>query len=401
MDAELARWLVSAAAEPALAAAAAQADPGSLAAAASLRRSNPADHAAAALSQVALRRKAVGKFGDAAARLFFTRDALEQATRADVARWRAARFVVAGATDVVDLGCGIGADALSFAAAGLAVVAVESDPATAVLAAANLGDAGRVVCGDAVELAGGLLADGAAVFADPARRTSSGRTWRVADLTPSWEFVTGLLPGRVGCIKAAPGLPSNVIPDGFATTWVSHRGDLVEASLWSGAWPPGSRTAVLLPTGQELDAGERHDPPVGPIGRYLYEPDPAVIRSGGVGTLADHLGARAASAGIAYLHSDVLSTTPFATAFEISDVLPYDERALRAWVQAHGIGVIEIKVRGLDVDPAVLRKRLRLTGKGSATLVLTPTPEGARAMVARRATPPGSRGVAAAGDRRE
>lgn len=387
MDAELARWLVSEQAEPALAAAAEQADAGSLVAAATLRRSFPPEHAAAALSQVALRRRAAGKFGEGAARLFFTRDALEQATRADVSRWRAARLAAAGATDVVDLGCGVGADALAFAAAGLAVVAVESDPATAVLASANLGDAGRVVCGDAVELAGGLLADGAAVFADPARRTASGRTWRVADVTPSWEFVTGLLPGRVGCIKAAPGIPSNVIPDGVATTWVSHRGDLVEASLWSGPWRAGSRTAVLLPSGKELDAGERRDPPVGPIGRYVYEPDPAVIRSGGIGALADGIGARAASAGIAYLHSDVLVATPFATAFEVLDALPYDERVLRAWVQAHGIGAIEIKVRGLDVDPAVLRKRLKPTGKGSATLVLTPTPAGARALVARRVTP--------------
>ena len=98
----------------------------------------------------------------------------------------------------------------------------------------------------------GLLVDGAAVFADPARRTAAGRSWRVADLTPSWEFVTGLLRGRTGCIKAAPGLPTVAIPDGVATTWVSHRGDLVEASLWSGPWSAGSRTAVLLPSGQVL-----------------------------------------------------------------------------------------------------------------------------------------------------
>lgn len=388
MDADLARWLVSAQARPALEAAAEQADLGSLAAAAALRRSFPPEHAAAALSQVALRRKAAGKFGEAAGRLFFTPDALEQATRADVSRWRAARLAAAGATDVVDLGCGIGADAIAFAAAGLAVVAVEFDPATAVLAAANLGDAGRVVCGDAVELAGDLLAGGAAVFADPARRTASGRTWRVADLTPSWGFVTGVLPGRLGCIKAAPGLPSNAIPDRVATTWVSHRGDLVEASLWSGPWQAGSRTAVLLPSGQELDAGERRDPPVGPIGRYLYEPDPAVIRAGAIPTLAELLDARSPQAGIAYLSADILRATPFATAFEVLQELPFDERRLRRWVQEQGVGTLEIKVRGLDVDPAVLRKRLKPTGSGSATLVLTPTPSGARALVVRRVARP-------------
>ncbi|MGV8909422.1 MAG: THUMP-like domain-containing protein [Propionicimonas sp.] len=384
MDADLARWLVSAAAVDALAEAATYPDPGSMSAATALRRYWSPGQAAAVLTQAELRRRAVAKFGEAAARLFFTRDALEQATRSDVARWRADRFVAAGASAVVDVGCGIGADSRAFAAAGLAVVAVEFDPGTAVLAAANLGDAGRVVCGDAIELADGLLAEGAAVFADPARRTAAGRSWRVADLTPSWGFVTGLLRGRVGCIKAAPGLPSSAIPDGVATTWVSHRGDLVEASLWSGPWPAGSRTAVLLPSGQLLDAGERRDPIVGPIGRYLYEPDPAVIRAGALSTLAERLDARSPQAGIAYLSADLLRETPFATAFEVLAELPFAERGLRRWVQEQGVGALEIKVRGIDVDPAVLRKRLKPAGKGSATLVLTPTASGARALVVRR-----------------
>ena len=384
MDADLARWLVAADAVEALAEAASQPDPGSMAAATALRRTWTPAQAAAVLTQAELRRRGAAKFGEAAGRLFFTRDALEQATRSDVAQWRAERLRNAGATQVVDLGCGIGADALAFAAAGLDVVAVEFDPATAVLAAANLGNAGRVVCGDAVEVAGDLLADGAAVFADPARRTAAGRSWRVADLTPPWDFVTGLLDGRLGCIKAAPGLPSNVIPEGAATIWVSHVGDLVEASLWSGPWRPGSRTAVLLPSGQALAAGERRDPPVGRLGRYLYEPDPAVIRAGALAALADILDARSPQAGIAYLFADALRETTFATAFEVLQELPFDERGLRRWVHEHGVGALEIKVRGIDVDPAALRRRLKPAGKGSATLVLTPTAAGARVLVARR-----------------
>lgn len=386
MDAELARWLVSPVAADALAEAETHTDPGSLAAATALRKRWPADQAAAALSQIALRRKAAGKFGESAARLFFTPEALEQATRADVARWRAGRFAAAGVATVVDLGCGIAADALAFHEVGLEVVAVESDPATAVLAQANLGANVRVVCADAREVAGDLLGEGVAVFADPARRTGAGRTWRVADFSPPWEFVTGLLEGRVGCVKAAPGLPTNLLPDGVATTWVSHRGDLVETSLWSGPWTAGSRTAVLLPSGNELDAGERRDPPVGRIGRYLYEPDPAAIRSGASAALADRLGARCSQAGIAYLFGDALIPTPFATTFEILEELPYDERVLRAWVQANRVGILEIKVRGLNVDPTGLRRRLKPKGARAATLVLTPTAAGARALVVRRVT---------------
>jgi hypothetical protein len=384
---ELAAWLVSADARPVLDAAAAETDPDSLGAAERLRRLTVPEHAAAALTQVALRRKAVGKFGERASRLFFTPDALEQATRAAVARWRAERFAASGATRVVDLGCGIGADALAFLDVGLDVVAVEADPATAVLAEANLGR--PVLVGDATELAPALLADGAAVFLDPARRTASGRTWRVEDLSPPWDFATGLLTGRLGCLKAAPGLPSSFIPADIAAVWVSHRGDLVETSLWSGVGAPGSRTALLLPSGDELEAGVSAEPQVGPVARYLYEPDPAVIRSGAVAVLAHQLDARAVAPRIAYLVADDLVPTPFATAFEVLEAMPFDGRTLRAWVRDNGIGTIEIKVRGLDVDPAVLRRRLKPNGRRSATLVLAPTPDGARALVVRRRVPEG------------
>jgi hypothetical protein len=385
VDPELAAWLVSANAAQALAAAESEADPDSLGAGERLRRLTTPERAAAALTQAGLRRKAVAKFGERAAELFFTADGLEQATRTDVARWRAGRFAAAGVTRIVDLGCGIGADALAFADAGLDVVAVETDPTTAALAEANLSR--PVLVGDAVELAPGLLTDGAAVFLDPARRTASGRTWRVEDLSPPWDFATGLLDGRLGCIKSAPGLPSSVIPADAAAVWVSHRGDLVETSLWSGIGVPGSRTALLLPSGAGLDAGVRAEPAVGPVARYVYEPDPAVIRAGAIAALADRIGAHALAMKIAYLTADAHVDTPFATAFEVLDVLPFDERTLRAWVRDHGIGTLEIKVRGLDIDPALLRRRLRPRGRASATLVLTQTPNGARVLVVQRTAP--------------
>ena len=90
---------------------------------------------------------------------------------------------------MVDLGCGIGTDALALLDAGLEVVAVEADPETASIAQANLGDRAEVLVGDAVELAPSLLGPGVGAFADPARRTGRGRSWRVEDLSPPWSFV--------------------------------------------------------------------------------------------------------------------------------------------------------------------------------------------------------------------
>ncbi|MEA4943245.1 MAG: class I SAM-dependent methyltransferase [Propionicimonas sp.] len=391
MDEALARWLTGPEGHEALAAAAAQPDPGSLAAAQALRRSFTAEQAAAASRQEVLRRRAVTKFGERAGSLFFTADGLEQATRAPVATWRADRFIALGATRVVDLGCGLGADALALTDAGLAVVAVEADPVTAVFAAANLRGRGEVVTGDAVEWARRLLQPGDAVFLDPARRTSRGRTWRVADVSPPWEFATGLLRDRPGCLKAGPGISSADLPSQVARVWVSEHGDLVEASLWSGVgdWPAGSRRAVLLPAGEELvtTGGDVPGPPgrtVAAPGAYLYEPDPAVIRAGGVDQVAALVSGWRLAPHLAYLASDALVVTPFATAFAVAQVLPYDERALRAWVRQAGVGTLEIKVRGIDIDPAALRRRLKPTGRNAATLILTPTPHGARALVARR-----------------
>ncbi|MGI8767795.1 MAG: methyltransferase domain-containing protein, partial [Propionibacteriaceae bacterium] len=205
MDLALANRLVGPQGRPALLAAAAEADPDSVGAATRLRAHFDNELSAAALTQVTLRRRAVTKFGPPAAMLFFTTEALQQASRPRVSQWRADRMaaaVGAGGT-VLDLGCGIGADALALARAGLAVVAVERDPATAVFAAANLATAdlatadGTAVVrvGDAQTLGPTLLdADrSAGVFCDPARRDDRGRVWRVDQFSPGWDFVTSLV----------------------------------------------------------------------------------------------------------------------------------------------------------------------------------------------------------------
>ena len=376
-----------------LAAAMAEADPDGLAAASRLRAGYGPELAAAALQQAALRRRARTKFGDRAATMFFTRDGLEQATRPVVAAHHAARLRDAGARRVVDLGCGIGSDALAFADAGLEVVAVEQDPATAEVAAANLGDRGRVVCADAEQVAAELLTPGTAAFCDPARRSSRGRLWRVEDFTPSWSLVTGLLEGaRPAGIKLGPALPHALVPDTAEAEWVTASGETVEVGLWAGAGArPELDTALLLPGGR-LDVPRplpgRPAPrlAVAPVGRYLYEPDGAVIRAGGVALLGERLGAWLLDGQIAYLSGDQHVATPFAVAFEVLEVLPYAPKALRRWVRERGVGTLEIKKRGVDVDPAELRRRLRPDGPASATLVLSRTLQGAVALVVRRTT---------------
>ena len=377
-----------------LVAAEAEADPGSLGAGTRLRARFGSDVAAAALTQVTLRRRARTKFGEAAAALWFTREGLEQATRPEVADLHARRFVAAGVRRVVDLGCGIGSDAAAFVRAGLDVLAVERDPATADVARANLAAAvaaaptpvaAEVVVADVADLLAAGIPPEAGVFADPARRDARGRVWRAQDFSPDLTSLLALADGRrtLG-LKLGPALPHALVPPEAEAEWVSDRGDVVEAGLWNG---PGSvfgrRSALLTPDLRLVGGPTGLD--VRAPGAYLYEPDGAVIRAGGVGVLGERLGAGLLDPQIAYLTSDERVATPFATAFAVERVLPYDLKVLRRWVREAGVGRLEVKRRGLDLDPAQLRRDLKPRGPASATLLLSRTPTGAVALVGHRA----------------
>ena len=362
--------------------AAAESDPDSLGAAERLRRRFPSELAAAALTQVALRRRARGKL-PMAEQMFFTPDGLEQATRWVVARWRAARFVDTGVSEVWDLGCGIGVDAMALSEAGLGVHAVELDPVTAALARANLAlvGGGEVTVGRAEDV---QVPEWGGIFLDPARRTARGRTWDVADLTPPWPLVEGHLTGEQAAIaKLGPGLPKQLIPDGAGAAWVSVGGDVVEVML-SNISPPGPR-AVVFPRGEtEPDILVRGAGPlpVPPPGGVIHETHKAVIPAGLVAAALPRGWLLAAR--VAYASSEAPASSPFVTDYQVREVLEYDVATLRRWVRQHRIGRLEIKRRAIDVDPAVLRKQLKPRGDGAATLLLARTAAGARAFVVER-----------------
>ncbi|GIJ23068.1 THUMP-like domain-containing protein [Micromonospora lutea] len=388
-----------------------------LVAAASLRSAGmPAGLAAAALTQAELRRRAVGKFGPAASAMFFTRPGLEQATRRIVADRRAQRLRAAGVSTLADLGCGLGADALAAARTGIRVYAVEADPLTAALAEANAQAAGlaelvTVECGDATAFD---VTRVEAVFCDPARRRA-GTGRRIFDpnsYSPPWDFVTGLaerVPRTV--VKVAPGIDHALIPPGAEAEWVSVDGDLVEATLWCGDLPDVPRRATICKEGPPVNAsgiagdpcyhptggladggsnrgsGELHlgngasvhqltgsgtrEADVGPVRRFVYDPDPAVVRAHLVAELAADLDATLADPTIAYLYADAATPTPYARCLEVTDVLPFSLKRLRALLRERRVGRVEILKRGSALEPERLRRDLRLAGDQPASLVLT------------------------------
>jgi len=294
----------------------------------------------------------------------------------------------------------------------------------------------QVDCAEARDLTVYLPGAGQALFLDPSRRTAAGPTWDLTKLSPSWDEVCRTLAASADGLvvaKLAPGLPHRLLPPGVEACWVSHDGDLVELSLWRGWGEADARLAVLLPGDRTLRAG-RPEPPPGPLGEWLWEPDPAVSRAGATGELAELLQAHPLAAGIAYLTGPAATREqfpasqgnpslspnpvmgwplpddaglrsspgaptpdltpipdlaagvpcPFASAFVIDEVLPFRDQVIRSWLRRHHVGRLEIKTRGLNLDPAQWRRQLRPAGANAATLVATPTLAGAVVLVVRR-----------------
>jgi hypothetical protein len=342
------------------------------------------EHAGPAWELARLRARARPVFGADADILFFTADALEQAGRPELAARRAARLLAGGVPTVADLGSAAGTDTVALARAGAEVVAVDRDPVARELTAANaevlgLAERVRVLAGDVVDLvagaADGRVAGCAAAVLDPARRAGGRRQLDPDRWSPPWTTVAALLdrlPTTV--VKVAPGLDHDRVPAGIEAEWVSVGGSIVEALLWGSGLSETWRRATLVRDGTvvELTAGE--DPglaPTGPVRGWLHEPDPAVIRSGLVACVAAELDATLVDPTIAYLSSDSPAASPWVSSLQVTDVLPFNLKKLRALLRTRGIGRVVVKKRGSPIEPETLARQLKGPGSGSAVVVVT------------------------------
>ena len=348
---------------------------------------------AAALTQAKLRKRAAAKFGDFANRMLFTEAGLEQASRLKVAALHAGRFRNAGIKEVADLGCGIGAEAMAMAALDLKVRAFEIDEVTAAVATYNLAPFENVT----VELADVQQLDleqFESLFFDPARRELKGpkkesakRLFDPANYSPNFEFCLDAARKKPTGIKLGPGHDHRQIPDDAEAQWVSIDGDLVELGLWFGSVKREgvARSALLVDADghHEITSSEGNSPnaPLGELGKYVYEPDNALIRSRLISDFAKPMGLQIISPEIAYLTSDEKITSPWVRGFEVIDNLVFDRKQLKAYVKKNGIGILEIKKRGSDISPEDLRRELAPKGEGAATLIVTRVGDAHRVLV--------------------
>ncbi|WP_186274912.1 THUMP-like domain-containing protein [Mycobacterium kubicae] len=326
------------------------------------------DRAPILVETTLLRRRAAAKLaalGDISGWLF-TDEALQQATVADVARHRAARL--AGRV-VHDATCSIGTELAALRGTAAHVVGSDLDLVRLLMARHNLGGGTAVCRADALR----PVTRDAVVVVDPARRSKGRRHFRPADYQPALGPLLDTYAARDLAVKCAPGIDFGQVRNlGFdgEIEVTSYRGSVPEACLWSrGLAEPGvRRRASLLDRNEQLTDGEPDDCPVAPAGRWIVDPDGAVVRAGLVRQYAARHGLWQLDSDIAYLSGDRLPAGE--RGFEVLEQLAFDERRLRQTLTAMDCGALEILVRGVRVDPDALRRRLRLRGSRALSVVI-------------------------------
>lgn len=361
-----------------------------------LRRRGDSGLAGAALQIATLRTRAVHKFGTDAMAMYFTRDALEQASRAEVSVHRAARVAATGIDNIVDAGAGIGGDAIAFARAGITVTAIESDDQVFAALEANvraLNLVGQVstMRADLVEILDECGPGGAAFF-DPARRADGRRIFNPELSSPPLSYLLSCADRGIDVIaKMSPSVPTSAVPDGWEAEWVSTGTEqgrsLVEACLWSPRMATAVRRATVLPSGETLTGPADGELPVGPIGTYIYEPDAAVIRAQLLAELTSTHGVRLLDRRSAYLTGDVLLRTSLVSTYEVIDSFAWSKRATTAALRLLEPRDLVIKKRGVPIEPMSLRKEMLATigrrGGEQITLLIYPVGGGTDVAITR------------------
>lgn len=336
-----------------------------------------------ALTLVDLRRKAITKFsrGD---RMWLTPTGLEQATAELVARHKAQRF----AGPVWDLCCGIGGDSLALAERS-EVRSVDLDPTMCLRTQLNaevygVGDRVRTIAADIANVTerDGLL------HIDPDRRPSGGhRMLRIEDCSPGLDVLKTLMAEfRGGAIKLSPASNFGGKFPGAEIELVSLNGECKEATVWFGDLAgAGSFRATSLPSGETISA----DPmsaraELSATQEFLFDPDPGIVRSGLLDVLAERLQVARLDDAEEYLTGSVGIESPWVQCFRVLEVLPNNDREVRAACRRHGFGSVEIKCRHLSVEVERVRRKLPLEGSRPGVLIFARVLGKAQIVVAQR-----------------
>ncbi len=330
-----------------------------------------------AFTQWQLRKEATRKGFPRASEMLFTREALEQATHFDVARFHASRFPKG--VLVADLTFGIGSDLIALAERG-PVIGFDVDAVRVECAQHNL-----ALYSFEAELRweNCLEADWEFQYAlgDPSRRVEGRRTLDPEDFEPNPLLLAEKMSGlRLGLLKLSPMLPDDYLTSlGPELAFVSYSGECREALVSCGSEAAAGRFALKVETGEKLSIGwalSTVDEPAA----FLYEADPAAIRAHSLTSFSmDALGD---SNGYLTSNQEVRST--WLTGYRVLGSGRFDMKATRALLMKLGIGSVVVKSRVSGVDVARIGKDLSNSGKEDGIVALYPVGKSVRFVVIER-----------------
>jgi len=321
---------------------------------------------------------------DLAGKMLLSDELLQQCSSLRLANYVGRRMAqiaeAAGQSEVLDLCCGLGGDAVGLAAAGLKVKGYDISPEAIVCSAHNarvagVDDRSEFTVADVTNLE---IPSDAIVHIDPDRRTGGRRVVGLSELRPGQEFLRKLTETTAaGAMKLSAAMDSAELDDwsNVRLEYVSEDGVCKQLIVW---WSPEqadsvrrSATAVwgdMNAPQSETIAADAPPAPFGEIGPWLIEPGPEVIAARGVDALAARDNLWRAYPGMLWMFGNEPVDSHLARSYEIIETVAGREREIRIALKKLNAGLVEIKSRGVTINTDALQRRLR--GKGDRKLVV-------------------------------
>ena len=351
-----------------------------------LRETYSQEMVRAALTLSELRMRGRSKFSKAD-QMWFDRKSLEQATPELVSQHKAARF----SGTVYDFCCGMGGDLIALAKHAR-VTGVDLEPVLCQFAQWNSEVYGVA---DSVSVLNSRLEEirdrEGRLHIDPDRRPhSGGKVIRIEDYLPGLETLLELIEQfQGGAIKLSPASNFAGKFPGTEAELISLNGECKEATIWFGdlAGDQEYRATAISRTGEVHSiAGHPMDAfvEITEPGAYIYDPDPAVVRSGLLDVAADQFGVSRLDPEEEYLTSAEVVESPFFRRFRILDELPNNDRDLKKYFRSADFGQLEIKCRRIPVSIEALRRKLSLKGEAAGVLIIARLRGKSRALICER-----------------
>lgn len=321
----------------------------------------------------------------------------EQSTSDRIAAYHAS-WVPDGAT-VVDMTAGLGIDVIHMAQRAKKITAVERDAARAAVLADNLKAIGidnvEVVCGDSTQLLAEGVLNADIVMIDPARRDAAGgRVFALADCQPD---VVALLPEfkkhfKALLVKMSPMLDvTQTLRDLTGTTDIMAVGTVTECSelfafvdLSGEGHADPEVHAVTLPANGDVNdfvctlSALNSAPPtqVGSPseGNTLYEPWPAVMKTGAYRVVAQRFAVRKLENNTHLFFSETSDVGFPGDAMHIDRVIPWQSKNIKRLKNEYPR--LDVAVRNFGMSADALRSKLGVKPGGAHRLYGVSTPVG-------------------------